>query len=134
MNREIGSLLGVILAIPPEAYAADEASVIIDTQGADSLTLIAQFGATVDAGATLLFEASDDDAMAGAVTLTPTSDGPAVGEYLYGPDLPVGSTDEAFKWSYVGPYRYVQVTLDTDGAADFALLALKSELSDQPAD
>lgn len=133
MNRDLAACILALIGIPPEAYAADEASPIIDTQGADSLTILAEFGATVEAGATLVIEAGDEADLSDAVALTPTSDGPAVGEYLYGPDLPDGETDTLFKWAYVGPYRYVRVTLDIDGATDAAVQFIKGHLSDEAA-
>ena len=132
MNREISSILTLLTAIAPDAYTADEAGVIIDTQDYDALTIDAVFGDTADAAATLDIEAGDASDLSDAVALTPTEDGPGLDEFLYGPDFPIGQTDARYKWSYVGPYRYVRVNLTAATSTKANVTAILGKANDNP--
>ena len=97
--------------ISPAAAVTDNTafvSQILDTAGFGSAEFVGQFGAIADADVTFTVLVEDGDA-------ANLSDAAAVDDaYLLGVEamgLAFGSDDKTFKIGYIGPKRYVRVTV-----------------------
>jgi hypothetical protein len=114
--RDQLSTLHVLNAIPPIAARTDNtaiASAIIDRQGYDSLTFGIAVGTNTDTNATFAVTMEHGDAAnlsdAAAVTAADVAGTLALAGYTFADDA------ESRKVGYVGPRRYVRLTVTPSG-------------------
>ena len=121
--RDLANNIHPIRAISPvsEAGTTPLVSQIIDTSGFDSLTFVMATGSIADADATftVLIEDGDDSGL---------SDNAAVADAdLVGTELLAGfafdDDDESRKIGYIGPKRYVRLTITPVANASAALVS-----------
>lgn len=132
-SRDSRSNMSVVQTIKPDAHATGVTGAAVDTRGFESVTIVSNYGATVDAGATISIEASVDAAFTSPVALTPAA-GPAEGEYLYGDAYLVGQADSVETFAFVAEqYRYVRAVSTIPGASDHSVSVILSKPHDCPA-
>lgn len=134
--RDLMNSIHPVRAISPVAGAGDNTafvSEIIDTQGYDSLTFVILTGALPDADATFVVLVEDGDA-------ANLSDAAAVDDkFLVGTELLAafnfGDDNETRKIGYIGPKRYVRLTITpaaNTGANLIGAVAIKGHPAQGP--
>ena len=134
--RDLYHALKIIPAIDPDEGAADntaKVSDIIDTAGHESLLFAISTGSLVDADATfaVLVEDGDDSGLSDAAAVAD--------ENLLGTEALAGFTfaddGETRKIGYIGPKRYVRLTITPTGNAgawDSSAVAIQGHSRHQP--
>lgn len=122
--RDLMNNIHVARAISPAAATTDNTawvSQIIDTKGFDSLTFLINTGSLADADATfaVLIEDGDDSGL---------SDNAAVADkFLLGTEalagFNYGDDNEVRKIGYIGPKRYVRMTITPSGNSGNAFVS-----------
>ena len=135
MLRDISNNLYCECAFPPKAAVTDNTafvSTIFDTANFGSVMLSGTHGTNADANATytVLVEDGDNSALTDNAAV---ADAFLIGVEAMGLDF--ADDDKAFKIGYIGPKRYVRVTITPAGNTGNAFIAgnwIASGARDQP--
>lgn len=137
--RDGMSAINILPAIPPVVQTNSDAAIvgnIIDTLGYDSLTFAIAAGALTDADATFAvsMEHGDNSALSDTAAVASTN---LVGTLALAAFTAASDDNKTRKVGYVGPKRYVRLTItptgNNAGAAAVAAVAILGNLSSGPA-